>query len=130
METEAESQRSHGPTRAFGRVWATLLEGIGLRAELVSIEFQQERARFVRLLCWLGAIGVSAFFALLFLNGLVVWVFWATHPAAVLGGMAIFYLLLSVGLGLLLMRSIRRAPPPFESTLDSLRKDRDEEWGA
>ena len=94
------------------------------RLELLLLELQEERARFLHaLLLVLGVAGASLL-ALLTLNLALVFLFWNSSPVAVLLASAALY---AAGAGGLYWRLARllRDWTMLAATLDQLRKDRE-----
>lgn len=108
---------------AVKRVLASLGEITRTRLELLSIEVQEEGARFVRLLALVAiAIGFLAL-AVLVLTLFVVVLFWDTYRLQAIAGMALLYLLIAGLAALALRRRLSGTPRPFSATLAELRKD-------
>ena len=107
----------------LGRVAHRLLTISENRLELLTVEVQEERERFLRAI--LLALGAAAFGLLggLTLTAAVVVLLWAWSPVAVLLGLTMLY----VAGGTYLYRRLVRLLHDWQTlpaTLDQLRKDR------
>jgi uncharacterized membrane protein YqjE len=101
-----------------------LLGSVYDRVELLSVELQEERYRFVQTLIWLGAILFFALMALLFVSFTLVVLFWATARLAVVAGLAATYTVALIAAIVGFKRHVARLPRPFAGTLAELRADR------
>ena len=114
---------SPGPIAASSRRLARRLVTIGEnRLELLMVELQEERERFVRAI--LLALGVAAFGLLTgtALTGLIVVTFRGSSPVAVLGMLTLLYAAAAVWFYWRLDR-LMRDWKSFSATLDQLKKD-------
>ncbi len=94
------------------------------RAELLTIELQEEKYRFIQIFIWISAAVFTAVLAVVFVSLFLVYMFWDTARLAVLGGLAGFYL---IALGVIIItfkKYLARQPRPFSSTLQALDEDR------
>ena len=119
--------RSHPPgfLDSLKKLGDGLLGMLQERAELLTIELQEEKYRFIQIFIWISAAVFTAVLAVVFVTLTVVYLFWETHRLAVLGGFAALYL---VALGLIIYnfkKYLARQPRPFSSTLRSLEEDRE-----
>ena len=110
--------------RALRRTTATLFQGLEHRFDLFSIELQEEKHRGFLLICLTIAGSMAAFMAFLGLNVVILVAFWAEHRLPVAIGLAVFYFLVAVVIGLTVRRNLGSVTNPFEATLEELRKDR------
>lgn len=117
------SRDDPGLLEALTRLAGSLFGMLQSRLELASIELGEARARLVFTL-------VAAFAAALLLAGaalaLSAWIalaLWATLGYAVLGWIAIVYLVAGVGVLLWLRGRLRSHPPLLADTLTELRND-------
>lgn len=110
---------SSEPTTAALRVWASLVEGVQLRVELLALELADERRRLTELLLSAVALAVALFMLLLSLNAAVLVLLWDTHREAAAIGSCVFYAVVACGVALLHRRRSRRTEKPF-STLASV----------
>jgi len=102
----------------------SVLSSVHNRVQILSIELQEEKIRFIQLLIWVGAIVFAGMMTLAFASLTVIYIFWENARLAALGGMTLFY---AVGLIVLWKRLqiyLARQPKPFEATLSELEKDR------
>ncbi|MES2050261.1 MAG: phage holin family protein [Pseudomonadota bacterium] len=108
---------------SLARVAATLLETLHTRLELISVEVEEEMARYSSYLLWtvvaLFCAGVAVLLAIL----LIVVLFWDSHREAVLlsligvfGGLALY-------LGWWLRESMRNKPSLLSYSLAELKRD-------
>lgn len=118
---EGESNQPPGVTTLLGRIGRT---GVGLlrnRAELLSVEWQEEKGRLIQLLIWSLALLFLAVMALVLITATVVILTPEEYRAWVLGGFSLLYLLAAVG-GFIKLKSLVKKEP-FSETVDQLRKD-------
>jgi uncharacterized membrane protein YqjE len=96
------------------------------RAELFAIEWQEERSRFVGLLCWLAATLFLAIMTALAVTATVLLLI--DDPRTRLMVAAFFCALYLVGAiiaGVTLCSRLRATTPPFSVTLDEMKRDRE-----
>lgn len=111
---------------ALARLGQSLLSLLRTRAELVALEYHEERDQlFERAVLILVAVLFLAF-AVLAASALVVVWFWDTHRVAAMAGVTAFYALIGIGALWRLRARQRDAAPPFAATLAEL--DRDRAW--
>lgn len=101
-----------------------LLATVQERAELFSIELQEEKFRLVQTFMWSSAIFYTGMLTITFASLTLVFMFWDTARLAVLGGLAVFYLLLLLAMILAFRRFLARQPLPFAGTQLELQEDR------
>ena len=108
---------------SLARLAATLIETLHTRLELVSVEVEEEMARYSSYLLWIVVALFCAGIAVLLAILLIVVLFWDSHREAVLltlialfGGVAIY-------LGWWLRESMRNKPRLLGFTLDELKRD-------
>ncbi len=121
-----EDQPSHPPgfLDSLRQLGDGLLGMLHERAELLTIELQEEKYRFIQIFIWISAAVFTAVLAVVFVTLTIVYLFWETHRLAVLAGFAGFYLL---ALGVIIFtfkKYLDRQPRPFSSTLQALEEDR------
>jgi uncharacterized membrane protein YqjE len=109
-----------GAVRSFA---AGVLATVHERIELLTVEFQEEKHRLIRIFVWSSAAVFSGVMTLTFASLLLVYLFWETARLAVLGGLAAFYAAALVGIILVLRRILTRGPAPFAATIGALRDD-------
>lgn len=91
------------------------------RAELLSIEWQQEKARLAALLVLAGGLLFFAVIGTILLLGAIVMLFPAAARVYALAGLAFLHLGAAIGLWFALKKTLRLEP--FPDTRDQLRKD-------
>ncbi|HYP16724.1 MAG TPA: phage holin family protein, partial [Opitutus sp.] len=94
------------------------------RFELLALELQEEKLRFIQLFVWVSAAIFSAMLAITFASIAIVYAFWETSRMAVLVGFAVLYGGAFAALLLQCRKILRRQPRPFEGTLAELQQDR------
>ena len=113
-----------GIAAAARMVMGSLGEALRYRGELFSIELNEEKRSMLGLLV-LALVAVFALFtAFLCLTTLLLVLFW-DNVVLVSGILALVYL---TGAGIavfVMLRRLRNAPPPFDSTMEVLRKDQE-----
>lgn len=99
--------------------WALLRN----RFELFTVEWQEEKLRFISSLLWLG-VALAFVFAGIFI-GVGALAFWLWNTAGYLGliGLALACLLVAGGVIFRLRRKIQAEPTPFAQTVSEFRKD-------
>ena len=108
---------------ALAQLAASALAMLRTRLELAAVELAEARAR-IKDMVVLAAVGiVLALFALLFASLFVIAWFWDTHRLAAVGGVSLFYIVVTVGIFARLRQISRNAPPPFAATLEELEND-------
>lgn len=108
---------------AMAQLAATALAMLRTRFELAAVEFAEARER-IRDMVVLGAVGiVLALFALLFASLFVIAWFWDTNRLAAVGGVTLFYIVVTIGIFARLRSISRNAPAPFAATLEELEND-------
>jgi len=101
-----------------------LLATVQERAELFSIELQEEKFRLVQMFVWFSAVFYTAMMAVTFASLTLVFLFWNTARLAVLGGLAAFYIVLLLSVVIAFRRYLARQPAPFTGTRFELNEDR------
>jgi uncharacterized membrane protein YqjE len=106
--------------RALG---ATLLKLVWARAELIAVEFEEEKERAAQKFILLAVAALFLALGLLLTAMAVVVIFWDTYRTLAACGVAVLYL----GIGawaLLRLRELgRNSPPPFSATIDEFARD-------
>ena len=108
---------------AVRRLWKSLLEGLTLRADLFSLELEEEKRRAMTVAFLAMVAAFSAFMAFLCLNLVVILISWDGNRLLVAVLMAAFYLAVAGGAALWLRHRIRTSPQPFAASLEEFRKD-------
>ena len=101
-----------------------LLQTAHDRLELFAVELHEEKFRVIQLFIWISAAIFSAILAITFVSLAVVYLFWDSARLAVLGGFALLYIGIFVGVLRYCQKFIARQPRPFESTIAELQQDR------
>jgi uncharacterized membrane protein YqjE len=101
-----------------------LIETAHDRLELFVLELHEEKFRIIQLFIWISAAVFSGILAITFASLTVVYLFWETARLAVLGGFAVLYGGIFIGLLTYCRKFIQRQPRPFESTISELQQDR------
>ena len=116
--------------RQPGRIGSTLSQlaanAIALvrtRLELASVELQETTGRVKELLILAICGALLGIFTLLFASIFVIVCFWDTHPVAAVGGVTLFYLVLTLAVAIRLRQRVRGGPMPFAATLAELEND-------
>jgi uncharacterized membrane protein YqjE len=109
---------------------AAVLEAIGTRLELASVELEIHLLGVLRTLLWALAAMLSALLALAFALVALIAALWSTHRMlGLLAGGLTFIVLASV-FGWLATRSFQRRPGLLSGSLDQLEQDRRRAAGA
>jgi uncharacterized membrane protein YqjE len=106
--------------RGFGR------NGIGLvqnRIELFSVELEEQKLRFIRLLVLTAAAIFLANTALLTVSAAIVILAGEKARVWVLVGLSAIYIAGALWAVMALKKELRSAPPAFENSLSEFRKD-------
>jgi len=94
------------------------------RAELVSLELQEEKFRLIQTFIWICAAMFTAAMALMFASLTLVYFFWESARLAVFGGLTCGYTIFAVVIVLAFRRYLARQPRPFDATIAELKEDR------
>jgi uncharacterized membrane protein YqjE len=125
-EHDSDTGRSPGLLASAQQLMTTLLEILQTRVEIVSTEFEEERVRLQDVVVFgiltMFFIGIGIILVTLF----VVMLYWDSHPLAVLGGIALLYLVLGGLTGRVLYLRLKSRPRLFATTLSELAKDREQ----
>jgi len=103
--------------------------GLGIlqnRAELLVVEFQEEKDNAIGLTIWLMAALFFAIMTVIVLTVTIVLIFPEELRVYAAGGFALIYLIGAVWALLGLKTRLKNRPLPFSATLDEIKKDR--EW--
>jgi uncharacterized membrane protein YqjE len=122
----ADEPPRRGVFESLRRLCDTGLALVQNRVELFAVEIQEEKERLVRLLVLAAAAVFLANTAVIVLTLTVVFIAGEDARVPVLIGLSVAYLLAATGAFLLLRKHLRSAPPPFDTTVSELKKDR--EW--
>jgi uncharacterized membrane protein YqjE len=118
-----ESRAQGGVFGAMAQLGAVALAMLRTRIELAGVEFAEARER-IKQMAMLGAIGiVLALFALLFASLFVIAWFWDSNRLAAVGGVTVFYVVITLIVFMRLKKLSSGAPAPFAATLEELEHD-------
>jgi uncharacterized membrane protein YqjE len=120
---ESPSSTSSGFFKNLSALGDGLLGAVQERVELVSLELQEEKFRFVRLIIWISAAVFAGVMTLMFATLTIVYLLWDTARLAALGGFAVVYGGVLAWVIVMLRRQFDQ-PKPFEATIESLTEDR------
>jgi uncharacterized membrane protein YqjE len=110
-------------TRRLGSSVVGLLH---TRAELFTVELQEEKLRAIRLVAWVCvALAIGAGGILVAVGGLALYL-WDTAGYWGLSGLAVGAIGMAVLILSIMVRRTAHGPAPFEATVDEFRKDA--EW--
>lgn len=118
-----DAQDAGGPKASVRRLATSLMGLVRTRAELFTVELQEEKLRVVRLLVWLCAAIVFGMSAVLVAFALAALFLWHTFGYLGLGCLALGALLVAGGILWVLWRQLLHGPQPFAATVNELRKD-------
>ena len=96
------------------------------RLELLGVDLQEQKARFVKLFCLAAVAVLFANTAVLVLTATIVVLAGEQARVIVLVALSLIYLGAAVAAFLVLRRELKSAPPPFSGTISEFKKDR--EW--
>lgn len=95
------------------------------RLELISLDVQIARTKFISLLVMIMSALFFLFFGLVMLALLIVIYSWESDRMMALGLLTSAFLLIGLILALLIMQSLRTMPKLFEASIAELAKDRE-----
>ena len=95
------------------------------RLELLSLDVQIARSKFISLLVMIIAALFFLFFGLVMLALLIVIYSWETDRMMALGLLTGAFLSIGIILALLITQSLRKMPKLFEASISELAKDRE-----
>jgi len=93
------------------------------RLELLGLELQEEKLRFIQTLVWIAVAVFTAMLAITFASITIVYLFWDSARLQALIGLTAFY---GIAFGLVLKKCrdcVSRQPRPFDATLSELQND-------
>ncbi len=108
---------------ALSQLAANAIALVRTRLELASVELQETTGRVKDLLILAVCGALLAIFTLVFASMFVIVCFWDTHPVAAVGGVTLFYFVLTVVVAVRLRQRVRGGPKPFAATLAELEND-------
>lgn len=126
MSTPATDGGAAGLLTSLRRVLSALVGIVQTRVELFATEIEEQRIFAVQLVL-LSFLALFFFcLAVIFGTVAVVIAYWGKNPAAVCGGFAAFYLVLTFVLGMLWRARIKARPRFLAGTIAELARDREE----
>jgi uncharacterized membrane protein YqjE len=96
------------------------------RLELLSVDVQIARAKFISLLVMIVCALFFLFFGLVMLSLLIVIYSWEADRMLALGLLTSTFITIGLILAILIMRSLRTMPKLFEASIAELAKDRED----
>ena len=96
------------------------------RLELLSVDVQIARSKFISLLVLIVCALFFLFFGLVMLSLLIVIYSWESDRMLALGLLTSGFIAIGIILTILIMRSLRTMPKLFEASIAELAKDREE----
>jgi uncharacterized membrane protein YqjE len=96
------------------------------RLELLSVDVQIARSKFISLLVMIVCALFFLFFGLVMLSLLIVIYSWESDRMLALGLLTSGFIAIGLILAILIMRSLRTMPKLFEASIAELAKDREE----
>jgi uncharacterized membrane protein YqjE len=121
-EPEAPGEPTTGSAHGIA---ARIAQWVTTRFELVAFEFAEERRHLSKLIVLGAATGALALVSLFLLTIAVLWALpqhWRALGAAIT---AVIYAATAAAFAWKIRQAILHRPPPFSTTLDELRRDRD-----
>jgi len=96
------------------------------RAELLSVEFREEKDHALELVIWLTMVLFFAIMAVLLLSATIIFVFREDLRIYAAAGLTLIYLVGAIWSFLGVRTRLKSRPLPFSATVEEIRKDR--EW--
>ncbi len=110
-------------TESLARFTATLIDTLHTRVELVSVEIEEEIARYSRYLLW-SLVGLfCAFVTILLAILFLVIVYWDSHRELVLLSLIGFFAFCTIGIGFVIHRVLATKPSLLHFSLVELKND-------
>jgi uncharacterized membrane protein YqjE len=122
METTAPGSGLLGSLRGFVD---GILGSVHDRLQLLSVELQEEKSRFIQILIWLVAVATLGFLAAIFSSLVLVLIFWETARLTVVIVLATVYVGGFIAVVMGFKRYLARQTKPFAATLGELQQDRE-----
>ncbi len=122
MEVEPGEEAPKPSLKKLGGAFVGLLQG---HLELLGIEFQEEKARTVRLFLLAGVSLILGLLVLIGLSAALVIVFWDSHRITAILVLCAIY---AVGMAICIGRALKLAKAcasPFQATIEELTRDRE-----
>ncbi len=123
MPESDELRRQGGLGSALSQLAANAIALVRTRLELVGVELQETTGHVKELLILAICGALLAIFTLLFASLFVIVCFWDSYPLQAVGGVALFYLVLTVAVFVRLRQRVRSRPTPFAATLAEFQND-------
>ncbi len=117
-----ESHQAPGLISLLRRLLATAAGALQNRAELIAVEWQEEKARLTEVLLWSMIFVFFGCMGVLLVTAIVIFLFPDNLRVYVAAGFALVYLAAAVAAWLGLKSLLEREP--FSETVDQVRKDR------
>jgi len=117
---------SPGLLNSVRKLLDTGLATLQTRAELVAVEFKEEKDHALELMLWATVVFFFAIMAGIVLTATVIIAFPENKRVYVAGVFALLYLVGAVWAFLGLRTRLKRQPFPFSATVDEIKRDR--EW--
>ena len=96
------------------------------RAELLAVEFKEEKDHAVELIIWVTTLLFFAIMTVVVFTATVIFLFPADLRVYVAGGFTVLYLAGAIWAFVTLRTRLKNRPGPFSATVDEIKKDR--EW--
>lgn len=122
MDTAAPAKGLFGALHKLGENLFVILKA---RAELISLEVQEEKFRLVQIFVWISAVVFTAAMAVSFVSLTIVYFFWESARLAALGGLGAFFSLAFILILLAFRCYLAKQPEPFAATLEEINRDRE-----
>lgn len=106
------------------RMLTTVLSALQTRGELFVTELEEEKTRVVELLIWAMVAGFLSLMFLVVFTGVVIYLFPEGSRIYAGVGFCVLYLAGAILALVNLKALIKNSPPPFNDTLNELKKDR------
>lgn len=122
-----ETQQPPSPSGLLGSLRGLadgLLGSVHDRVELLSVELQEEKQRFIQTLFWAAAVFLLGLLALVFGSLAVLIVFWDTARVAAIVSVTSVYLVGMIASAVGFRNFLKRQPRPFDATLRALKEDK------
>jgi uncharacterized membrane protein YqjE len=123
---DSSNQTTEGLLLSLKNLALSLVAIVHTRLELVSIDLEEGRERFISLLALTFVALFSLCFGAVLLTILIVVVFWDSHRLLVLGSLTALFIVVGVLVGAVVIRKLKRMPRMFEASLAELIKDHQE----
>jgi len=117
----ADNNQAPGIATLVGRLVRTAVGAVHNRFELLSLEWQEERAHLMELMVWTVALLFFGMLAVVLLTGTIILLFRDDLRIYVAAGFAVLYLLATIIAWAGVRSQLKREP--FAESLDQARKD-------